>query len=282
MGDALVDSFSPHARDGRCGRPPFVVKAMLCIHFIKQWFTLSHRVMEKALHDVPLLQAFATRGWNNWPLDESPILRFRHPTERENLAEQNPGAVRDVLQVKDLMLNPGTAVDAALIAPPSSAKNISGAHDLEMRPATKDIRWYLEMTVHIEMDTKLRLVRIVRDTASKVGQVVEPIHLQHGKGTDVFCDSGCQREPKRPDSKGGVLSRHVAMRPGECPALDKSQPECRLVDEIERINAGIRSQSRDSVACQFWLIKLRYRRLTKSTGQLLVRFPLFYPCDPIP
>ena len=56
---ALVELVAPYAPEGRRGRPPFSVEAMLRIHFMQQWFTLSDPAMEEALHDVPLFRDFA-------------------------------------------------------------------------------------------------------------------------------------------------------------------------------------------------------------------------------
>ena len=39
---AWVELVAPFSPDGRRGRPPFSVQAMLRIHFMQQWFTLSH------------------------------------------------------------------------------------------------------------------------------------------------------------------------------------------------------------------------------------------------
>ena len=53
---ALVESVSSHSPVGTRGRPPFAVEAMLRVHFMQQWFTLSDPAMEEALHDVPLFR----------------------------------------------------------------------------------------------------------------------------------------------------------------------------------------------------------------------------------
>ena len=37
-----VRLIQPHAPAGRPGRPPFGLEALLCIHFMQQWFTLSN------------------------------------------------------------------------------------------------------------------------------------------------------------------------------------------------------------------------------------------------
>jgi IS5 family transposase len=58
--------------------------------------------------------------------DESTILRFRHRLEAHDLALDMLRVVNDILQAKGLMLRTGTAVDATLIAAPSSTKNAEG------------------------------------------------------------------------------------------------------------------------------------------------------------
>ena len=56
---ALVELVVPYAPESRRGRPPFSVEAMLRVHFMQQWFTLSDRAMEDALHDMQLFRNFA-------------------------------------------------------------------------------------------------------------------------------------------------------------------------------------------------------------------------------
>ena len=80
---AWVELVAPFSPDGRRGRPPFSVQAMLRIHFMQQWFTLSDPAMEESLHDVALFREFAgLGGWSDRLPDESTILRFRHLLKR--------------------------------------------------------------------------------------------------------------------------------------------------------------------------------------------------------
>src|SRR5690349_23218699 len=96
---ALVELVSPYAPDGRRGRPPFAVEAMLRIHFMQQWFTLSDPAMEEALHDVALFREFAGLESPEARLpDETTILRFRHLLERHQLGEQLLASVNDLLR----------------------------------------------------------------------------------------------------------------------------------------------------------------------------------------
>ena len=59
--------------------------------------------------------------------DESTILRFRHLLEAHGVAAQILAVVNEILSDKGLMLKAGSAVDATLIAAPSSTKNGSGS-----------------------------------------------------------------------------------------------------------------------------------------------------------
>jgi len=273
---ALVELVSPHAPEGKKGRPPFPVETMLRIHFMQQWFTLSDPAMEEALHDVPLFREFAGLGWDTRLPDESTILRFRHLLERHKLAEQILATVNDVLRGKGLMLKAGTVVDATLISAPSSTKNSRGERDPEMHQAKKGNQWHFGMKAHIGVDAESGLVHTVRGTAANVNDVVEANSLLHGQETDVFADAGYQGAGKRPDATDDV-NWHVAMRPGKRRALDKSDPVDRLVDQIERIKASVRAKVEHPfrvVKRQFGHVKVRYRGLKKNTAQLMTLFAL--------
>ncbi|MDB0574101.1 IS5 family transposase, partial [Ralstonia solanacearum] len=220
----LVALIAPYAPEGKRGRPPFAVEAMLRIHFLQQWFGLSDPAMEEALHDVPLYREFA--GLDNWTTrlpDESTILRFRHLLEKHKLAAQMLVLVNDLLRDKGLMLRAGTVVDATLISAPSSTKNASGERDPEMHQSKKGNQWYFGMKAHIGVDADSGLVHTVRGTAGNVGDVLEANSLLHGEEIDAFGDAGYQGAHKRPDARADV-HWHVAMKPGKRRALDPSKP----------------------------------------------------------
>jgi transposase, IS5 family len=79
---ALIE---PHYPKRGNGRPPFALGTMLRIHFMQHWFSYSDAAMEEALHDIPLLRAFAA-AVDAVP-DETTILKFRRRLERHQLAE---------------------------------------------------------------------------------------------------------------------------------------------------------------------------------------------------
>jgi transposase, IS5 family len=208
---ALVELVAPYAPEGRRGRPPFSVEAMLRIHFMQQWFTLSDPAMEEALHDVALFRDFAgLGGWSERLPDESTILRFRHLLEQHKLAPQILQTVNELLHTKGLMLRAGTVVDATLIAAPSSTKNNSGQRNPEMHQSKKGKQWYFGMKAHIGVDAESGLVHTVRGTAGNVNDVVQANALLHGQESDAFGDAGYQGADKRDDAKPGAGQEQAA------------------------------------------------------------------------
>ena len=55
---ALIEPHYPKV-GAKGGRPPKPLPTMLRIHFMQQWFSLSDPGMEEALHDMPVMRAFA-------------------------------------------------------------------------------------------------------------------------------------------------------------------------------------------------------------------------------
>ncbi|WP_374590202.1 IS5 family transposase [Aquabacterium sp.] len=273
----LVALITPYMPEGRRGRPPFAVQAMLRIHFMQQWFNLSDPAMEEALHDMALFRDFAgLGGWNDRQPDETTILRFRRVLEKHKLAPKILGVVNELLSRKGLLLRAGTVVDATLIAAPSSTKNQSGERDPEMKQSQKGQQWYFGMKAHIGVDAESGLVHTVRGTAGSVNDVVEANSLLHGEETQAFGDAGYQGAAKRPDAKQGVRW-NVAMRPGKRKQLDKTQPLGRLMDELEKLKASIRAKVEHPfrvIKRQFGHVKVRYRGLAKNTAQLHTLFAL--------
>jgi len=134
---ALVALIAPYYPEGRTGRPPFALETMLRTHFLQQWFNLSDPAMEEAFFDVPLYGEFAQLDAHGRLPDESTILRFRHRLEKHKLADGILATVNDLLSSQGLLLQEGSAVDATLIAAPSSTKNKEGKRDPEMHSSKK-------------------------------------------------------------------------------------------------------------------------------------------------
>jgi IS5 family transposase len=251
---------------------------MLRIHFMQQWFGLSDPAMEEALHDVPLFREFAAldAGATRLP-DESTILRFRHLLEEHQLAQQFLQTINLLLSDKGLMLKEGTAVDATLIAAPSSTKNSTGKRDGEMHQTKKGNQWHFGMKAHIGVDVDSGLVHTVVGTAANVHDVTQAHKLLHGQETDAFTDSGYQGVDKRDETQELDVAWHVAMRPGKRKALDKTSQLGSLLDKLETIKARIRAKVEHPfrvIKQQFGHTKTRYKGLMKNTQQLNTLFAL--------
>ena len=183
---ALVELIAPYYPEGLRGRPPFSLTTMLRIHFMQQWFTLSDPAMEEAFFDTPLYREFAQlEEFGSLP-DESTILRFRHRLEKHKLADQILSVVNELLTKKGLLLKAGTAVDATLIAAPTSTKNKDKKRDPEMHSSKKGNQWYFGMKAHIGVDADSGLVHTVRGTSGNVSDIAEANSLLHGEENVAF------------------------------------------------------------------------------------------------
>ena len=273
---ALVEMITPFYPEGRTGRPPFSLEAMLRTHFMQQWFTLSDLAMEEAFFDTPIYREFAQLDAFGRLPDESTILRFRHRLEKNKLAEQILAVVNELLVQKGLLLKAGTAVDATIIAAPSSTKNKDKKRDPEMHSSKKGNQWHFGMKAHIGVDSESGLVHTVRGTAAHVSDVTEGNSLLHGQEAEAYGDAGYQGIENRPDAKKDVLW-HIAMRPGKRAALDLENKRDALTEKIEKAKAGIRAKVEHPfrvIKRQFGFIKVRYRGLKKNTAQLVTLFAL--------
>ena len=273
---ALVEMITPFYPEGRTGRPPFSLEAMLRTHFMQQWFTLSDLAMEEAFFDTPIYREFAQLDAFGRLPDESTILRFRHRLEKHKLAEQILAVVNELLVQKGLLLKAGTAVDATIIAAPSSTKNKDKKRDPEMHSSKKGNQWHFGMKAHIGVDSESGLVHTVRGTAAHVSDVTEGNSLLHGQEEEAYGDAGYQGIENRPDAKKEVLW-HIAMRPGKRAALDLENKRDALTEKIEKAKAGIRAKVEHPfrvIKRQFGFIKVRYRGLKKNTAQLVTLFAL--------
>ena len=273
---ALIDLIAPYYPEGKKGRPPFSLATMLRTHFLQQWFTLSDPGMEEAFFDTPLYREFARLPEFSRVPDESTILRFRHVLEKHKLAVRILATVNLLLGAKGLMLRSGTVVDATLISAPSSTKNASGERDPEMHQSKKGQQWFFGMKAHIGVDADSGLVHTVRGTSGNVHDVVEGNSLLHGQEQFAFGDAGYQGVDKRADANPEV-QWYIAMRPGKRRALDKDHPADALIDQAEKLKAGIRAKVEHPfrvIKRQFGFVKVRYRGLKKNTAQLVTLFAL--------
>lgn len=273
---ALVELIAPYYPEGHKGRPPFALEVMLRTHFMQQWFTLSDLGMQEAFFDTPAYLHFAGLDPHGRIPDESTILRFRHRLEKHKLADQILATVNELLAQQGLLLKAGTAVDATLIAAPSSTKNKDKSRDPEMHQSKKGQQWYFGMKAHIGVDADSGLVHTVRCSSGNVSDVTEGNSLVHGQERDVFADAGYRGIEKRADASGKA-TWHVAMGPGKRKKLDKANPVDALIDQQERVKAGIRAKVEHPFRVlkrQWGYVKVRYKGLKKNAAQIVTLLAL--------
>ena len=99
--------------------------------------------------------------------------------------------------------------------------------------------------------------------------------LLHGAEAVAFGDGGYIGVEQRPEHQGRV-EWQVAIKPGKRRALRKTEAG-RLRDRIEHLRAQVRARGEHAfrvVKRQFGYLKVRYRGLTKNTGQPHTLFAL--------
>ena len=163
-----------------------------------------------------------------------------------------------------------------LIAAPSSTKNKDKARDPEMHSSKKGEKMYFGMKAHIGADAESGLVHTVRGTSGNVHDVTEGNSLLHGEESLAYGDAGYQGIEKRPDANP-KLNWQIAMRPGKRKLLVKENEADALLDQADKLKAGIRAKVEHPfrvIKRQFGFVKVRYRGLKKNTAQLLSLFAL--------
>ena len=132
------------------------------------------------------------------------------------------------------------------------------------------------MKCHIGVDVESGLVHTVRGTSGAVSDVIEANGLVRESDWEVYADAGYQGAGKRPEARNDVVW-HIAMRPGLRRTLDRSDPMGRLLEQLERVKAGIRVRVEHPfrvIKRQFGHVKVRYCGLAKNTAQLHTLFAL--------
>ncbi len=268
-----LERIRPHYPTGEGGRPPHDLELMLRIHCLQQWNGLSDPAVEEAIYDRNSFQKFLKIDLlSDRVPDESAVLRFRHLLESHGLAKEMFAVVQDYLAEHGLILKEGTAVDATLIAAPSSTKNVAKARDPDMSSTKKGNRWYFGMKAHIGVQTKGQpFIHSVETTTAKVSDKAKMQDLLHGNEDSIFGDKGYfDEDNKRKARKAGVfygvLDRAKRNHPLSS-AQKKRNKKC------SRVRAKVEHPFQ-IVKCQWHYRKTRYRGLDKNTGQILTLFSL--------
>lgn len=275
----LVSLVHAAAPAKKTGRPPFEHETMLRLHLLQQWFGLSDMAMEEALFDVPLYRQFAGLTNSERLPDRVTILRFRHLLEAHKVAEQILATVNASLTDKGLLLKQGSAIDATLIAAPSSTKNQDKERDPEMHQTKKGNQWHFGMKAHIGVDADSGLVHTVVTTAANEHDITQAHKLLHGEEEDVFTDAGYRGVQKREEIQAmeHQPNWHVAMMPSKRKVLDTNTVLGGLLEKLEQTKARIRAKVEHPfrvIKRQFGYVKFKYKGLAKNTANVVTLFAL--------
>lgn len=183
--DRLVNNIKPHYSTGNSdkgGRPAFDLELMLKIHCLQQWFNLSDPAMEDAIYDRNSFQSFLKIDLISDKVpDETTILNFRHLLEKYELTKLLFHEINSYLQEKNLLLKEGTAIDATLIAAPTSTKNKDKKRDPSMSSTKKGNNYYFGMKAHIGVQsTGKPLVHSLDSSTAKDHDSTKTEELLHG------------------------------------------------------------------------------------------------------
>lgn len=223
---------------------------------------------------VASMRQFAGLSLNRSIPDETTILNFRHLLEANELAPEILGRINGYLACKGLLLKRGSMVDAAIIAAPSSTKNVDGELDPEMHQTKKGNQWHFGMKAHIGADVDSGLVHTVVTTPANEADVEVVDELLHGKEQVAYADAGYAGAQNRVTRQ--CLRWEIAARRGRIKAMPEGRSK-RALEKAERRKASIRARVEHPfrvIKRQFGYVKVRFKGLAKNTAQVITLFAL--------
>jgi len=269
----LCKIIKPYHQDPPTGRKPIAIERKLRILCLQQWYCLSDPGVEDAIYDRNSFQKFLSIDILTESVpDETTICNFRNLLQRHGLFEEIFSTINRHLEKKGLLMKEGTAVDATLIAAPSSTKNQSGKRDPEMSSTQKSGKWHFGMKAHVGVDPKSGLVHSLTTTTAKIHDTQQLEKLLHGEEKAILGDKGysCSARKKELRKKGifcGILdkgSRHTSLSTSQVKRNRKLTAARAVVEHPFQV-----------IKCQWNYRKTRYRGLAKNTGQLHLLFGLY-------
>lgn len=269
----LLQKVKPHYYDNTTGRPPYDLLLMLKIHCLQQWYALSDKSAEEAIHDRFSFQKFLQLDpFQHSIPDETTILTFRHFLEEHQLGEKIFMEINIFLGEKGLLLRAGTITDATFVSAPSSTKNKAQKRDPEMSSAKKNNEWHFGMKMHIGTDAKNGAAHSMVLTTAKVSDRDVFFELLHGEESAVFGDKGYYSDQ---DKK---LARGVGMYFG---VMEKRKPGYGELSNRQEKRNHRHSSIRSKVEHIFRIVKdlwkfrkTRFKGLYKNANKLHVMLGL--------
>lgn len=268
----LYSLIEPYHKQPKTGRKRIDLERKLRILCLQQWYNLSDPGVEDAIYDRNSFQKFLSIDILTESVpDETTICNFRKLLNENDLFDAIFIEINNYLENKGLLMKEGTAVDATLIAAPTSRKNSSRKRDPEMSSTRKGGNYYFGMKANIGVDSKSGLVHSLIATTAKIHDTHQFEDLLHGEEQAVWADKGYSNIPRKQSLRQRGIFCGILDKGGNHNPLSQSQKWRNKKLSRARL---IVEHPFQVIKCQWNYRKTRYRGIAKNRGQLQLLFGL--------
>lgn len=198
-----IAAVEPYYPDGKRGRPPRGVEAMLRMYLLATWFNLSDEGVEDAIYDSYAFRKFMKvdfLGEEQVP-DATTLCKFRGLLNDKGVTQLFHDTVKNFLDRHGKMMHGGSIVDASIIEAPTSTKNADNERDPEMHQVKKGNEWHFGERFHIGVDAGTGYVHSLEVTAANVDERSVVPKLIREDDCVLYGDAGYTGLAKRPEFK---------------------------------------------------------------------------------
>lgn len=258
-------------RDSGSGRPAYPPVIMFKVVLLQSLYGLSDAEMEEALGDRLSFRRFVGLSLTDAVPDHSTICRFRNLLIERGLLEKLFAELDKQMEKAGVILKRGTMLDATVIE--TSAARPNG----EDQASDPDARFTRRQgkagsmfgyKAHVGVDQGSGLIRAVVTTPANVNDTVPADRLIRGDEQAVLADAAYHTHAREAALKARGIKPRLMRRPHKNhPVLP---PRLKLYNRlIGRRRAAVETTFA-TLKRRMGLSVIRYRGLTKATGQVLI------------
>ncbi|MDR1570186.1 MAG: IS5 family transposase [Oscillospiraceae bacterium] len=194
---------APYYPNGKRGRPPRGVEAMLRMYLLANWFNLSDEGVEDSIYDSYAFRKFMKVdfiGEEQVP-DATTLCKFRKLLNENGITKMIFETTKVFLEKHGKIMHGGTIVDATIIDAPTSTKNEKKERDPEMHSVKKGNEWYFGERYHIGVDAGTGYVHSIEVTSANTSERDVVPQLIREDDEVVYGDAGYTGMEKREEIK---------------------------------------------------------------------------------